>query len=105
MLVLLPLAVSIWLIWRHVSWLSKQPLNRVGQIFTFGLQVSLLVTIVFNLTGRPFATFPIFYFFMLVGLVESVYWDVRHGGSIFTVSSVDQEGEPPAHLGTSLQES
>ena len=92
---LVPFIIGLWMIWRHAWWLKRQQLDRYGQILVLGSLAGLLVAIPFNIGGRMFATFPLYYFFILVGVMEAVYIDVRRGGGSFAARPVDQEGAFP----------
>ncbi len=91
MLFLVPFVAGTWTLWRHLSWLSKQALNQTGMTITLGLKAGLIVALVFNLSGRPFATFPLYYFLLLVGIAEVVYLSVRRGDTTFTVDQSQED--------------
>ena len=42
------------------------------------------MAIVFNISGRSFATFPIYYFMILAAIIESIYIAEQHGNSTFS---------------------
>ena len=75
--------LKFWRRWR-------QPLDQSGQILVVGLYAGLLVAIPFSLGGRMFTSFPLYYFLILVGVLEAVYLDVRRGGNAFAPRSGDQ---------------
>ncbi len=77
---LVPLAIALYLIWRHASWLRAQPLDRASEALVVGVQAGLLVSLVLNLTGTMFqSAFNAFFFWLLVGAVEALYTGVRAG--------------------------
>ena len=53
-------------------------------IYALGVKGGLLMAIIFNVSGRAFATFPIYYFLMLAAIVESIYLAEQKGASSFS---------------------
>jgi hypothetical protein len=76
---LLPYGVAFWILWRHGAWLRKQPLDRFSRAVVVGIQAALLVAIALNFLGPMLRGYPSFYFWMLMGVQEAIYLDVRSG--------------------------
>lgn len=80
LLFLVPFGVTLWFIWCHGAWLRRQPLDAQSQALVVGLQAGLLISIVLNLIGTMFqGAVPAFFFWLLVGVQEALYLDVRTG--------------------------
>ena len=80
---LVPFLAGLWLVWRRASWLKRQTTSQFGLAVAIGLQGVVIVAIALNTTGNMLGTFVVYYFFILVGLLEAIYQDVRHGRDSF----------------------
>ena len=77
---LVPYFFLLWLVWRHGAWLRKQPLDPMSRVLVVGMQGGLLMALVFNSIGQMFqGASSAFYFWMLVGVQEAIYYGVRTG--------------------------
>ena len=77
---LVPLAVTLFLIWRHGAWLRRQPLDPLSRTFVIGVQAAVMIAIVQNFVGPMFqGAVNAFYFWLLVGVQEAIYLDVHSG--------------------------
>ncbi|MBI4538187.1 MAG: O-antigen ligase family protein [Gemmatimonadetes bacterium] len=77
---LIPFFVAMWVIWRHGAWLRRQPLDRLSWAVVVGMQGGLLAAVVLNFLGTTFqGAVPAFFFWILVGIQEAIYMDVKRG--------------------------
>ena len=76
---LVPFVITLWIIWRHGVWLNRQPLDLLTRTLVVGVLAALLISVPLNFLGTMFGGSVSFFFWLLVGMLEAVYLDVRRG--------------------------
>lgn len=77
---LIPFFLALWRVWRHGAWLRQQELDPMIQAFVVGMQAILLTAVPLNIIGTDWQAAGYgFIFWLLVGVQEAIYDDVREG--------------------------
>ena len=74
---LVPFVVALWIIMRHALWLRRRTLDPTSQTLVIGTLAALMVAVPLNFVGTMLHGFVAFFFWLLVGVLEAVYRDVR----------------------------
>jgi hypothetical protein len=99
---LLPLFAAMLIIWSHCAWLRKIRYDQESYAIAGGVMATLIVVFFLNSTGTMLRGYPSFVFWIIIGVAESVYLDVRAKRALAARASEPQPESLPGGVRAEL---